>query len=799
MKERVCPNESCPLHGSAPVWADEDCAKGQVDVLFVGEAPGREEDQQGKPFVGQSGRLFRSILQSYIQQYGSFSYVITNIVKCRPPDNRTPTSKEIKACLPYLEDEIRRYSPKRIVCLGNTAKRVLPKTVKSSWGYIGDLNGIPVWAIWHPAYVLRNSGLLKEYANMFAVAVGSSVGTADIEMDIVDMDPAVGLDCASNPPFIAIDTESTELDYHKSSLLSVAIAVNARKVFWLDVRKHGEKASREVLQRIVSMGSTLVFHNAKYDLNVLRAFGVEVPLDVDVLDTYVAHYLLDTSTSHGLKLLAQFVLGWGTYADRAEEVGWDLTQLSTNELRRYNCLDAIATYRLMESFWPRLWEEGLAWLFTRLMGPLSKVLASMEYYGVRISEEQLSRLKQRFALEMAKIDQEMLSLPEVVGFAKQKKRQDPKFVFNPNSTKQLRELLFDYCGLPAGKKTSTGANSTDVETIQSLLEQFPDNTLLQLLVKRRKVHKLDSTYIKGILKRAKRDAQGNLTLHTEYNMARTESGRLSSSNPNLQNIPHEEGKDTIKTLFVPRYDYLVNMDYSQLELRVAAMLSGDASMIEAFQSGRDIHREVAGRIFEKSPDEVTHEERYMAKTVSFGVLYGMNDYGLADRLDISREEANKLITDFFRRYPDLAEWLVEMERTVVAKGELQNLLGRKRRFPRVGPSTDSHELGAILRQARNFPIQSLASDMTLLSLINGYRYLVEKGFRARPVLTVHDSIVLDAPKEEVMEVVHSFVDIMEHPERLVPKDVQEYFTRVPFKVGIEIGANWGEMEEVRLA
>ena len=502
--------------------------------------------------------------------------------------------------------------------------------------------------------------------------------------------------------------------------------------------------------------------NAKYDLLVFRGAGVT--LRGLVTDTMLASYILDPGRrSHGLDLLALELLGH-EMTSYEQLVGKGKTQLGFDvvpvaEASAYSCEDADMTRRLADVLVPRLGVQ--APLFRDVEMPLVEVLADMEWEGIAIDLAWFARLKARFATERTRLE---AALHEAAGE-----------VFNVNSTPQLRRILFEKLGLPVLKKTATGA-STDASVLEELAAQ--GHELPTRLMEYREVAKLESTYLDA-LPRMVHPRTGRL--HTSFNQVGSATGRLASSDPNLQNIPvrSELGRE-IRRGFVPREGWtFLAADYSQIELRLLAHLSSDPAFVDAFRAGGDIHKQTAAIIFGVSAADVTSEMRARAKTINFATIYGQGAHALSRQLKIEHAEAKQFITTYFERFAGVRAFLDGMVEQARAKGYVETIFGRRRYIPELTDKNfNIRAFGE--RVAQNAPIQGSAADLIKVAMIRLHRRLTADGFQAKMLLQVHDELVFEAPPAE-----------LDRLSALVKVEMEGAATlAVPLVVEIGTGANW---------
>ncbi|HET7583983.1 MAG TPA: DNA polymerase I [Gemmatimonadaceae bacterium] len=509
--------------------------------------------------------------------------------------------------------------------------------------------------------------------------------------------------------------------------------------------------------------------NAKYDLLVLRRAGVELQgLD---FDTMIASYVLDPGRrSHGLDVLALEFLDY-TMTSYEELCGKGKSAIPFDECpidaaRDYSCEDADITLQLRALFEPQLDAYELTSLFREIEMPLVRVLADMEWAGIVIDAGWFASLKERFARERAVVERRIF---ETAGTE-----------FNINSNPQLRQILFERLGLPVIKKTATGP-STDASVLQELAEE--GHVLPQLLMEYRELAKLESTYLDALPALINPRTQ---RIHTSFNQTVASTGRLSSSDPNLQNIPirRELGRD-IRRGFVPRDGcWLLAADYSQIELRLLAHLSEDAAFVEAFRSGGDIHRQTAALIFDVPLDAVTMEMRARAKTINFATIYGQGAHALARQLRIDYSEARRFIDEYFERFRGIRAYLDGMVEFAREHGYVQTIFGRRRYIPELRDRNfNIRAFGE--RTATNSPIQGSAADLIKIAMIRIHDALAPRGDDARMLLQVHDELVFEVAADMLDEVRSLVVHEMEHAATL----------SVPLVVTVGAGRNWLETKE----
>jgi DNA polymerase I len=582
----------------------------------------------------------------------------------------------------------------------------------------------------------------------------------------------------------AIDTETTNLDPMRAELVGIAIAVEPHEAFYLpfkhcapsgelletrEVNNLPEILSapmRPLVELLADQSVAKIGQNLKYDLIVLRRAGI--PFRGIAADTMVASYLLDPGRrEHGLDSLALEHLDHRTTTYQ-ELVGKGKTEVPFAEVevdrcRDYACEDADLSLRLWQLFEPELERLQLTTLFETVEIPLVEVLAEMEWNGIRIDASFFRDLDRRLAAELRRLEGEI--------------HREAGVEFNINSNPQLREILFERLKLPVIKRTKTGA-STDASVLEALAAQ--GYTLPNLLMQYRQMDKLQSTYVTA-LPRMVNPVTGRL--HTSFNQTVASTGRLSSSDPNLQNIPiRTELGAEIRRGFVPAEgNVFVSADYSQVELRILAHYSEDPAFVEAFRAGIDIHRQTASLVFGVEPEEVTRVMRDRAKTVNFAVIYGIGPFSLAQQLGISNAEAKEFIDRYFERFPGVRAYLDEQVELARERGYVETLIGRRRYIPEI--RSKNYNIRAFgERAATNAPIQGTAADLIKIAMIQIHEAIAKNGAGARMLLQVHDELLFEAPAAEADATRDLITERMESAVEL----------RVPLVVESGVGSNWLE-------
>ena len=572
----------------------------------------------------------------------------------------------------------------------------------------------------------------------------------------------------------ALDTETTSLNAVRADLVGLSFAVQAGEAWYIPLLHHYLGAPRQlptelVLEKLRPLledpALEKIGQNIKYDDLVLRRAGIV--LDGVAVDTMVVSYLAcPEAKSHGLDALASDHLGH-QMIPYSQMTGSGKKQICFSEVEVekatvYAAEDADITLQLADKLLPLMKERVPQALFSDVEMPLVGVLTRMEWQGVRIDPAFLGQLSGEMATKLMQLEKEIFALAD-----------GP---FNINSPKQLGEVLFEKLGLPKGKKTKTGW-STNVEVLTGLAEE---HEIARRILDYRSLSKLKSTYTDALPKLINPETG---RIHTSFNQAVTNTGRLSSSDPNLQNIPirSSEGR-RIREAFIPADgNLLLSADYSQVELRVMAQMADVAALKESFIAGEDIHRRTASEIFNVRPEQVDDEMRRQAKTINFGVLYGMGAFSLAKDLGIDRKEAQAFIDNYFERYPGVLRFLEEKKAEARAHQYVTTLLGRRCAIPEINSKNGALRSYAE-RNAINYPIQGSAADIIKVAMVKIDRRLSAEGLKAYMVLQVHDELVFEVPEAELDQVRELVRDEMENA---VTMDA-------PLKVDIGYGKNWKE-------
>lgn len=585
------------------------------------------------------------------------------------------------------------------------------------------------------------------------------------------------LDKLSRANTIGIDTETTSLDAMNASLVGISIAFQAGEAVYIPVG-HSLTAAPEQLDLQDVLGRLKphlgnpalkkIGQNLKYDQHVFANYGIA--LNGIAGDAMLASYIIESHLGHGLDELSERWLGLETITYEslcgkgAKQIGF--ADVAIGQATEYAAQDADFALRLEAHLRAQMDEKQLE-MYEKMELPVAQVLFEMERNGVQIDRAELARQSAELGAELMKLEQQAYAAAD-----------QP---FNLNSPKQLQEILFDKMGIPTKglKKTAKGGISTN----EAVLEQLaPDYPLPKIILQNRSLAKLKSTYTDKLPEMiSPKDGR----VHTTYAQAVAITGRLASNNPNLQNIPIRtaEGRRVRRAFTAPQGSVIVSADYSQIELRIMAHLSGDKTLIAAFQNGEDVHRRTAAEVFGTAPENVSPEQRRYAKTINFGLIYGMGQYGLAKSLGIDNLSAKNFIDRYFARYPGVAEYMQRTKEQAAAQGFVETLFGRRLYLPDIRNKNANARAGAE-RAAINAPMQGTASDLIKRAMIDVSRWLVSDDLKSKLIMQVHDELVL--------EVVETELDFVKEKLPQIMAKVGGGLLDVPLVAEVGVGENWEE-------
>ena len=606
----------------------------------------------------------------------------------------------------------------------------------------------------------------SEFSNL------ASLKTIDFDYQLIDAEEQRQrfLQIIKTKKIFSLDTETTGTDPISAELVGMSFSFAKNQAFYIPVPSDQEETTRIVneFKEVLENKETLkVGQNIKYDMLVLSRYGVNV--QGPMFDTMIAHYVLQPELRHNMDYLAEIYLHYETIhieeliGSKGKNQG-NMRDLQPEAIYKYACEDADITLQLKEVLEKELKENGAERLFYEIEMPLVPVLAYMEKNGVRVDTEALKETSRHFTARMKQIEEEVHQLAGGE--------------FNISSPKQVGEVLFDKLKIVSkAKKTKTGQYVTSEEVLESLRSK---HEVVGKILDYRGLKKLLSTYIDALPLLINPETG---KIHTSFNQTVTATGRLSSSNPNLQNIPirNEDGKEIRKSFIPEEGCEFFSADYSQIELRIMAHLSGDTNMIEAFREGDDIHAATAAKVYKISLEEVTREQRSKAKTANFGIIYGISVFGLAERMNVPRSEAKELIEGYFQTYPQIKEFMDKSIEKARENGYIETVFGRKRFLPDI-TSHNAVVRGYAERNAINAPIQGSAADIIKVAMVNIYRRFLEENLRSKMILQVHDELNFSVYPEEKEKVQQIVIEEME----------KAYAMQVPLRADCGWGKNWLE-------
>jgi DNA polymerase-1 len=569
---------------------------------------------------------------------------------------------------------------------------------------------------------------------------------------------------------VCFDTETTSLNEMETELIGMSFCYRKGLAYYIPISENQEEAKKtlEIFRPFFEKKDILkIAHNLKFDYKVLKHYGVEV--EGAIFDTMIAHYLLNPDGRHGMDYLSEIYLNYkpvsieSLIGKKGKNQG-TLRDVSLEEQTNYAAEDADVTFQLYEIFAPQLKKEGVEDLFYNIEMPLMRVLAKMEFAGISLDENWLIQESKDLENDLKNLETKIF---ELCGEE-----------FNMNSPKQLGEILFEKLKLdPKAKKTKTGQYATSEDILQKLASK---HEIIQYILEYRTYQKLKSTYVDALPNQIDKDTK---RVHTNFSQTTAATGRLASLNPNLQNIPIRtlRGQQIRGAFVADEGNKLISADYSQIELRLIAEISGEENMIKAFQNGEDIHASTAAKLFKIPIEEVTKTQRSQAKTVNFGIIYGQGAFALAEQTGLSRTEAKQLIDSYYETYPKLKEFMAEQVAKARKLGYVETILGRKRHLQDIN-SNNFVVKGHAERNAVNAPIQGSAADIIKLAMIKIQEVLEQEHLKTKMLLQVHDELVFEAPENEV-----------ETAKKLIKENMENaYKTEVPLLVEVGVGENWLE-------
>lgn len=780
----------CPLHREAKTVCLLGDGPVPSKIMIIGEAPGAREDDVERPFSGVAGQFLDRLLSEV--GLSRDDVYITNSVRCRPPDNRTPTRTEIKACAVYMQRELDIVNPEFLLLLGNAALEAITgkKGIMAARGVVKKVGTRTTLATVHPAAVLRNpalEGAFRADLLSFVRLVNGQDSRPETQTALVQSSKGLARLCqmlaaVETPISFDVETGTKDMMRDEGGLQPWAPdgVIHTAAFSWEEGRSYVVALEHPAITwdipiervyealNVALAGKRMVGHNIKFDCQWMKAKGVELYAH---FDTKLAAHLLDENRPGGLKPLARTYLGADDY-----ESGINFSSVTgLTKLAIYNGKDADYTLRLYRIFREELKKKNkLLRLFMKLTMPACRAFIEIETNGFPVD---ITRLKERdieIKERIAGIDARLL------GYVPEDQRGGANF----RSPIFLGWFFFEYLKLPILVVTPKTKRPSTAES--ALLQLRKKHPAVDMLMELRKWQKYESTYTRNWIARVR--VARKPRLYTSYNLSGTVTGRLSSD---MQQVPRDI---YIRGIIGSRPGWsFVEADFSQVELRIAAMFSRDPALTRAFTTGGDPHRETASRVLGKAPELITKEERKMAKAVNFGFLYGMgaNKFRIyADEkydVQVSLDEAKAYRKAFFDQYAALEPWHERQRRLVRNLQYVQSPTGRIRHLPTI-LSTDEMVQGEAEREAINSPVQGFASDLTVLSMV----LLLERldHVTARIIGNVHDSILFEVREEAVQGVTETIKEVMEH---LPLKALFGYQTTIPIEAEVTVGQHWGEV------
>lgn len=777
VEKKIC--NKCLYQGKTVVSPCGDLKTAKI--MFVGESPGKNEEEQGEMWVGKSGEYLKKVIE--LSGINFDDCYFTNVCKCRPSGNQKPEDEVISKCKKYLMKEIEEFKGDLIVALGATALKVLVGrgSVTNSQGYGFQKLGKEILVTYHPSYVLRNidTGIENEFigdvlkasnflSNDFKLDYRVVNDNQDLELMLTEL---IGM----KDEWVSFDIETTGLDEQEEDAKVLSIAFNCQNKTWVIPLEHPDSpwigksdfVMRNIRDIFTSKNLKLLGQNAKFDMKwLMKHYGI---FTTNLhYDTMIAHYIMEGKfITHALKSCAWKYTEYGGY-------GIDRDNIINNpydELLEYNAMDVFVTKELMDIY-NRDLDKLQINLIEDVISPATQAIAEMEQEGVGLDMKKLGDFVDKYVKEVTELEEKLHKYPII----KQIEEASDKII-NFQSSKQLRRVL-EIMKIDTGKVTKkTGNMSTDAEALERVKGK---HGLISDIVVLRKKNKVLGTYLKPYVEKNK---QGSI--YASYSFVSSGTGRLASSNPNFQNIPYDT-----RQVFKSKYGCFLEADASQLELRVLAMLSMDEALMEAFKNGEDIHERTRNILFGSNSglsDSEKKKQRVEAKSVNFGLVYGITANGLARDLKKSRRECQKWIDDYYREHPGVKLYQELVIDHVKKYHYIDTPFGRRRYFDVERASRSSGAFEAIIREAINTPIQSTASDLFIKGMNMVYGRM--RHLKSKMVWEVHDSVGFDCYLDEVEEI----IDIC---NKVYSEIKYDWMNGISLIIDMAIGEYWGKLEEI---
>ncbi len=780
----VDPCTDCPLKGGTVIESFGDL--GTAKVAFIGRSPGATEIRnKSRPFDGEAGDVLSIALEKAGMSIESSDVYLANVIRCRPLGDIKPEDALLNRCSKHIIRELEGFKG-LIVLLGAEAIKVFLRrsSVRNAQGFGFTRNDQKFFATYNPAKVFRDDG--KKLKPVFEEDIRKVGVWKDIIYNLSyetlsknDIDPFISHLFSEYEGPVAFDIETTGLDpfAEDARVLSIALSYGEDNTYFILLPIGEDQDIINSLKPIFSNKNLkLVGQHGKFDLNWLR-----VHYDIECsnywFDTKLAHFLLEGKQAPSrLKEMVWKYTDYGGY-DSDVDVS-KLAEASTEELGKYNAMDAFVTFELMKIFKEELTSKQLE-LLTEIMCPSISAFSEMEMGGLKIDYHNLEEFSDKCRNELSELEQKLHSHPVVVDI-----EEENGVVINLNSSDQLVRVLKKIGAVPkifTKKKQQISTTEKALKTIK------PCPKFVEDLLKYKKQNKLYSTYLSPYLKDGNWWSKDGLA-RGDYDFDRTNTGRTACRAPNLQNIPYP-----MRPIFTSKYGWFVEADYSQLELRVIASLSNEQTLIAEFNDGKDAHeltREIMFGDNSNLSDTKKTEQRKKAKGVNFAVIYGTTKYGLAENLKVSQVKAQAWIDAYYEKYPAIAEYQQAMIKFAKDNDHIETPFGRKRyfNFKRVGLS--DKDIEAMYREIKNTLPQSTASDVVVLAAGTVWQMMRSSNMKSRLVAYIHDNIMVDMVEDEVEDFIPQLKVTME--------DLEFDWLKVPLVVDIKVGTHWGRLEELDL-
>lgn len=801
-KARSC--SGCELasgcHGVVPMEYGPGAKKGKVDVLFVGEAPGGEEDEVGRPFIGPAGQLLRQA----VYQLKIDKWAVTNTVKCRPPNNRDPKKPEIVACEGRLRADVKAAKPKLIVAVGGKAAPALTGLkagITKVAGRVspGSIYGPMVFPVLHTSAVLHKPGLLKQLEVQFTV-LGRVIdrvmkGLSPVKKFRVSWNTTESvkeslrvISKMSKKRLVSFDYETECLSPHLGEIFCMSFCSKVGEAYCIPGKFMADEVVRAAITLWLANTTPKLCFNAFFESIWSKVkFGVW-PRTMKS-DPMLEHYTIDETPPHNLTVLTHQFTDIGGYDNEVLDLkaaGLKHHEMPAESVYRYNAGDADAALRVHNAIAEKMTDVGRD-MHDNLLLPSAMMLARISDNGMVLNTKKLHGVG-------INLRREVKGLMVKMGRNKAVKRWKAHYEFpkngdgkfNPKSTPQKRSLLFGKSGLRLKSimKTKAGGQSTDSEVLEALEDAHP---VIGMIKEYNEKTTLVSNFTVGLPACVRYDGM----VHSRFSLTNTPTGQVACEDPNVMAIPTQEAGRPIKQCFESRYGkkgVLISGDYSQLELRLVASVSRDARMIDGFNNGIDFHTLTASLVFGVPLDEVTKEMRYIAKRINFGIIYGISAPRLARKIKVSKGQAADFLRSYFKEFYGVRAWIARVRGNATDDEQVTAWFGMVRHLPMVN-SDDWIEREEALRQAVSFVIQNTGRQICLKGLLNTQRRLEKAGLADKVLVcnTVHDSILLDAPyslEKKARAILYKGM------AKDVGREVEDRM-KVELKVDINSGPVWG--------